>query len=149
MADADPLLRQLSPINLFTTVLWGEARGEPIEGQVGVANVILNRLNTGKWSHDIRAVILAPAQFSCLWPTGGEYDGVLAFARVCYNLTNLTRAEQQLRLLAEGALRPALLDNTLGATHYHDARMKEAPAWTVGATKTVLLGHHFFYKDVK
>lgn len=148
---ATPLFRALSPLNLLLTLLYGEARGEAIEGQVAVANVILHRLDTGRWGTDIRTVILAPHQFSCMWPElgGPDYGATLAFAGRCYDLNNLSRTELQLRLVAEGALRPALVDNVGGATHYFDKSIA-APAWAAApAVQTATIGRFHFFRNVR
>jgi N-acetylmuramoyl-L-alanine amidase len=148
-AIADPLLRALSPINLLTTLLYGECRGESIEGQSAVANVVNNRLATGRWGTTLQQVILSPAQFSCLWPNGGEQLVVLEFANRCFDLARYSRVEMQLRLIAEGLLRPALLDPTNGSTHYYDKRIA-APTWAAApAIKQAEIGHHLFFSGVK
>jgi spore germination cell wall hydrolase CwlJ-like protein len=54
-----------------------------------------------------------------------------------------------LYLKARDALAWALSndDPTFGATHYYSSVIK-APDWTKGATLTVKIGHHLFYKNV-
>ncbi len=39
-------------------------------------------------------------------------------------------------------------DITNGATHYYAMTMPKAPAWAKGATQTLRLGDHIFFKDV-
>lgn len=47
---------------LIRTVI-GEAANEPDDGKAAVANVILNRYNSGKYGNSISDVVLAPKQF--------------------------------------------------------------------------------------
>src|SRR5690625_7747580 len=45
-------------IQLMANAVYGEARGEPYEGQVAVAAVILNRVNSPSFPNNIAGVIL-------------------------------------------------------------------------------------------
>lgn len=51
-------------INLMASVLTLECGGESYEGQLAVANVILNRLESGRYGSTISDVVYAPSQFS-------------------------------------------------------------------------------------
>lgn len=51
-------------IFLIATVVAMEALGESYEGKLAVANVIVNRVLSGKWGDSISDVIYAPGQFS-------------------------------------------------------------------------------------
>lgn len=53
-------------IDLMAKVVFGESRGEPYEGKVAVASVILNRVYTPGFPKSIREVILQPSAFSCV-----------------------------------------------------------------------------------
>ena len=44
--------------------VYYEARGEPLEGQLAVANVVLNRTTSGRYPSSICGVVRQPAQFS-------------------------------------------------------------------------------------
>ncbi|GGJ10306.1 spore cortex-lytic enzyme [Alicyclobacillus cellulosilyticus] len=55
-----------SDIRLMQHVVYGEARGEPFEGQVAVAAVILNRLHSPKFPHSIPAIIYQPGAFDAV-----------------------------------------------------------------------------------
>jgi hypothetical protein len=149
--EPDPILLNLSVFELVWTCLQGEARGEPIEGQAAVANVLRNRLRTGRWGETYHNVILAWAQFSCMWPTlgGGNYNGVLSFAKMIRAPETHTRSDRQLRLITEGLFSDSLLDETKGATHYH-ADWIQAPAWAKPpAVRTAVIGKHSFWRNVR
>ncbi len=51
-------------INLMAAVMTLECGNESYEGQLAVANVILNRLQTGRWGSTISGVVYAPSQFT-------------------------------------------------------------------------------------
>ena len=48
----------------LTVAIYYEARGEPIEGQAAVAQVILNRVQHPDFPDDACAVVFEPDQFS-------------------------------------------------------------------------------------
>ncbi len=52
-------------INLLATIVTLESGGESYDGQLAVANVIINRLNSGHWGNTVADVVYAPNQFSC------------------------------------------------------------------------------------
>ena len=52
-------------INLLATIVTLESGGESYDGQLAVANVIINRLNSGHWGSTVADVVYAPYQFSC------------------------------------------------------------------------------------
>ena len=47
-------------------LVFGEARGEPFTGQVAVAAVVLNRLESGKFGHSIQQIIYDPGAFTAV-----------------------------------------------------------------------------------
>ncbi len=49
---------------LLARLLYAEARGEPREGQIMVAQCVLDRLESGLWGDTITRVIYAPGQFA-------------------------------------------------------------------------------------
>ncbi|MBE5936140.1 MAG: cell wall hydrolase [Lachnospiraceae bacterium] len=49
---------------LFVCIVYCEAGGEKYEGQLGVANVILNRLHSADWPNTLKDVIYQKHQFS-------------------------------------------------------------------------------------
>lgn len=64
-------------IQLIANAVYGEARGEPYTGQVAVAAVILNRLNSATFPNTISGVIFEPGAFTAvadgqIWLTPNE-----------------------------------------------------------------------------
>ena len=51
-------------LDLLARLVTAEAGGEPLEAQVGVAAVVLNRVQSSKFPNSIYDVIYAPNQFS-------------------------------------------------------------------------------------
>ena len=66
-----------SDINLMANAVYGEARGEPYEGQVAVAAVILNRVQSASFPNTVSGVIFQPGAFTAvadgqIWLTPNE-----------------------------------------------------------------------------
>ncbi|WP_253701558.1 spore cortex-lytic enzyme [Bacillus sp. FJAT-27445] len=64
-------------IKLMSNAVYGEARGEPYEGQVAVAAVIINRLESSSFPNTISGVIFEPLAFTAvadgqIWLTPNE-----------------------------------------------------------------------------
>ena len=55
-----------SDIDLMAKLVYGESRGEPFEGKVAVASVVLNRVQSPDFPNSIKEVILEPRAFSCV-----------------------------------------------------------------------------------
>ncbi|THF78434.1 spore cortex-lytic enzyme [Cohnella fermenti] len=53
-------------IKLMANAVYGESRGEPYEGQVAVAAVILNRLRDSQFPNTITGVIFQPGAFTAV-----------------------------------------------------------------------------------
>ncbi|HET7578576.1 MAG TPA: spore cortex-lytic enzyme [Bacillales bacterium] len=51
-------------IQLMTRMVYAEAKGEPFTGQVAVAAVILNRINSPKFPNSVSGVIYQPGAFT-------------------------------------------------------------------------------------
>lgn len=63
-------------VRLLAAIVYAESGSEPYEGQVAVANVVLNRLYTGRWGGTLSDVIYAPYQFTATdtWAFSDAYN---------------------------------------------------------------------------
>ena len=119
--------------------IWGEARGEGMQGMQAVANVVMNRVNAASWyGASIKDVVLKPYQFSC-WnandPNRAKIDKLSIEDLAASGALNVARQ------VISGQLK----DITGGATNYHATSVN--PAWAEKMTKTVQIGNHVFYKE--
>lgn len=53
-------------INLMAAVVYGESKGEPYDGKVAVASVILNRVINPQFPNSVKGVITQKNAFSCV-----------------------------------------------------------------------------------
>jgi len=115
-----PEYKNMSDLSLLELCVWREARGEPVDGQRGVAHVVRNRVYSGTrwWGDDWRSVILHPWQFSSFnpsdpnskrWPSNDDYAALSGIVEPVFSGTDA--------------------DLTNGATFYYDTSIKWPVAW--------------------
>ncbi len=117
----------------LANTVYFEAGLEPLEGQVAVAEVVLNRMNSGRYPTTICGVVLQPAQFS--YVRGGRIP------RVDRTSENWRRAVGVARLVQAGAAARLLPTDTLW---YHADYV--SPAWGPRLNRTTKIGLHIFYR---
>jgi spore germination cell wall hydrolase CwlJ-like protein len=133
-------------IDVLARTIFGEARGEPVEGQEAVASVVLNRVaiaqKRGKywWGDTVIAVCQKPYQFSC-WNRGDPSY------RKLVQVDESDRHFALAKNIAAAAVEGRLKDRTKGATHYHADYV--SPYWARGETPVRIIGRHLFYALVK
>ena len=118
--------------------LYFEARGEKINGIVGVAEVILNRVDDPRYPNSVCGVVNQG--------TGERYR--CQFTYTCDGLPEtiheraaFEKVGKIARIMLDGAPRRL----TDGATHYHTKAVK--PRWARVFPKTTTIGTHIFYRE--
>jgi N-acetylmuramoyl-L-alanine amidase len=117
---------------LANTVFF-EAGLEPLEGQVAVAEVVLNRMRSGRYPTTICGVVLQPAQFS--YVRGGRIP------RVDRSTEAWRRSVGVARMVQAGTAARLLPTDTLW---YHADYV--SPAWGPRLNRTTKIGLHIFYR---
>lgn len=109
-----------------------EARGESLEGQIAVGEVIRNRAFKARSTFE--AVCMRPRQFSA-------WNQPIKAQRTLSEVSNKTW-----KVAEEAWDRSGLLLETHGATHYHTTATH--PYWARSKRPTVIIGRHKFYNNV-
>ena len=110
--------------------VYYESKGEPLSGQLTVAEVVINRAESGRFASTICGVVRQPGQFSFVrrghipTPPAGARDWRIAVAI----------AEIAMRDLADGAAPRALF--------FHARHVR--PGWR--RTRVATVGNHVFYR---
>lgn len=129
---------KIDPADLqcLSEALYFEARGESIKGQFAVAEVILNRVDSGLYPRSVCGVV------------NQRGSGACAFSYVCdghsdtmRDRASRDRAARIARVMLDGA--PRLL--TEGATHFHTRAVR--PGWARKFRHTATIGAHVFYRQ--
>lgn len=123
-------------VDLLARTIWGEARGETIEGRIAVANVVMNRVADPRWPGSVRGVVLQPKQFSA-W---NEDD---PNRRQLLEVTDENPVFRECLAVAQAAVDGQLEDLTGGANHYF-ATWIDLPDWARSMAGTVAIGAHRF-----
>ena len=137
-------LRQAGRLNLLTGLIWGEARGEAIQGKLAVAWVVRNRVLDKRWPDTYEDVILQPWQFSCFNPGDANHHSVLRSLLPSWGWSDLDWRE--CRYAAMGVISSWVQDMTKGANHYHAVALDPAPKWADSGKVTGTIGGHIFYR---
>jgi N-acetylmuramoyl-L-alanine amidase len=144
-------ITKLSNIEIIGLTIIGEARGEPIEGQVAVGSVIRNRYlsNAKKYKH-YTDVCLEPMQFSC-WNKNDQNRPCLEELanKIFLNLDHrFDPYLQQCMYVAQGIQEMVLLDNTQGCRFYMEKKLfnDKRPSWATNAKNVKIINNHVFFK---
>ncbi len=128
-ADAQPAIQSASneDEHCLAVAVYYEARGEPLGGQVAVAQVIVNRARSGRFASTLCGVIRQPGQFSFIGrsfnpPANAYWRRASAVASA---------------VLSGGSSGPVSR-----AMYFHASYV--APGWNRERLATI--GHHVFYR---
>lgn len=114
-------------------VIYVEARGETVDGQYMVADVVINRVNAegSRWPDDVCGVVFDRKQFSGI-------NNKLDLVKIVSDPSWETSVEVAYE---------ALSGNTLGsdATHFHTTNSN--PYWSDDLTLLGQYGNHIFYVE--
>jgi len=114
----------------LSLALYHEARGEPLLGQLMVARVIVNRMESRRWPSSMCNVITQDRQFSFYRKdkTPKPRDEI-AWAKAQ-------------KLAVEIINDPDILPFST-SDHYHNVNVR--PVWRKGLYRIARIGHHIFY----
>lgn len=116
-----------SNLNLLARAVHGEARGEPYEGQVAVAAVILNRVKNSQFPNTIAGVIYQSGAFSCV------DDGQI---NATPNSTSIKAAQDALNGW----------DPSGGALYFYNPAKISSTNWIWRRPVIKVIGGHYFAK---
>jgi hypothetical protein len=123
--------------NCLSQAIYYEARGETQQGQVGVAEVIMNRVRSRAYPNSICGVVYQGSHRA----TGCQFtftcDGSLGHRP---RGRAWDRAQRVATAVMLGYTRPL----TNNATHYHTTAVN--PVWNSGLVPTTQIGVHQFYR---
>ena len=115
-----------SDLNLLSRLVYGEARGEPYEGQVAVAAVVLNRVKNSSFPNTVAGVIYQKGAFDVV------SDGQI-------NLTPNSTAKKAAQDAMNG------WDPSYGAIYYFNPNTATS-SWIWSRPHIITIGNHRFCK---
>ncbi len=135
MADLSP-----QDLDMAARTLIGEAGQEPYLGKAGVAAVILNRLNSGRWGDSVANVVLAPKQFTTWQDRPRELAAISPQSQAYQDAYNVVRdvANGDTPDPTNGAMNYANVDQVQRAGN------TSAMKWIRGMSNVSKIGSHTF-----
>jgi spore germination cell wall hydrolase CwlJ-like protein len=135
--------RSATEVKCLATAIYFEARSEPENGQIAVAQVVLNRLKNPAYPNTICGVVYQNKnkRHRC------------QFSFACDGITDRIRDQKSWatsQALARRVIndeRHLYLASVGAATHYHATYVK--PRWARSMRKMEKIGRHIFYKTYK
>ena len=122
--NSEEVAQSGSDLYLLAKCVYSEARGEPYEGQVAVAAVVLNRVESPEFPNTIAEVIYQP------WAFTAVHDGQI-------NLEPDNTAYSAARDAMNG------WDPTYGCLYYYNPTTATS-SWIFTRTTVVTIGKHVF-----
>ncbi len=135
--DKLPKPKQSSEMKCLAEAIYFEARGESIEGQYAVGEVIINRVLSKEFPSSVCGVISEGANKLNACQFSYNCDGKLETIKEI-------KIYERIMKLSQILLEPSARFLTGGATFYHSKFV--SPSWSKKFIKTNEIGNHVFYK---
>jgi len=110
--------------------IYYESKGEPLAGQLAVANVVINRTKSGRYPHTICEAVTQRGQFSFV--RGGHVPSI----------SSSNAAYRTAVAVAQVAINAQWESPAPQAMYFHARRV--APGWS--RTQVASIGNHVFYR---
>ncbi|MEP9402990.1 cell wall hydrolase [Sphingomonas sp. VNH70] len=117
-------------LNCLAVSVYYESKGEPLSGQLAVADVILNRTTSGRFPKSVCSVVKQPGQFSFV--KGGKLPEIDTSRRAWKTAVAVARVAT--KDLWESPAKDAL--------YFHARHL--SPNW--GKARVASVGNHVFYR---
>jgi spore germination cell wall hydrolase CwlJ-like protein len=140
---------QLDDLSILARTLWGEAESEGKQGQIMVANALINRVRISMekphwWGCTVAEVCLKPYQISSWLPNSTRRPKMMAVTEADPNYAQCLE-------IAREAIAGTLEDLTNGATSYLNPKTildagGQLPSWATEENQRAQYLHHTFYR---
>lgn len=118
-----------SELECLAGAVYFESKGEPLSGQLAVANVVINRTKSGRFPASICSVVKQPSQFSFV--RGGRIPAVGSNAQY-----------RTATAIAKIALADSWDNPAPKALYFHARRV--SPGWN--RARVTMIGNHIFFR---
>lgn len=114
----------------LAVAVYYESKGEPLEGQLAVAQVILNRRDSGRFASSLCGVVYQRGQFSFTWDGRPDSPSNSAMWQTAQAIAMIAAADDWREIVPD-------------ATHFHATRVR--PGWS-RLQRVSSVGNHVFYR---
>ncbi len=129
MAVPEQLSRQLE---CLAGAVYFESRGEPASGQLAVAQVVINRAQSGRFPSDYCGVVYQPSQFSFV--KGGRMPSIKRGSAAWQQAAKIARIAHE-----------GLVESEAGDSLYFHAKYVK-PSWSHRKQARATISTHIFYR---
>ena len=126
---------------LAKNIYW-EALGESFEGKVAVAQVTMNRLESGRYGKNICQVVYYRQRFRNV--TSCQFTWTCQ-SKSRINIANRKAFQESREIAIRVYFENYRLQNLTKAMYFHNLSVK--PSWMNHKTRVARIGHHIFYRD--
>ncbi len=114
----------------LATAVYFESKGEPLEGQLAVAQVILNRRDSNRFANSLCGVVYQRGQFSFTWDGRPDTPSNSSMWKTVQAIAMIAAADDWREIVPD-------------ATHFHATRVR--PGWHK-LERVSSVGNHVFYR---
>lgn len=122
----------LEEVRCLASAMYHEARSQPVEGQIAIAEVVIARSKDDRWKGNLCHTITMRRQFSFV--RGGRAPRIPD-----------ADAASQMERLARDVLAGRVSSRAKGSLYFHASYV--APAWRHSLTQRARIQSHIFYAD--
>tara|TARA_R110000824_G_scaffold11981_2_gene52700 strand:- start:1422 stop:1835 length:414 start_codon:yes stop_codon:yes gene_type:complete len=133
-----------SALICLSLAIYFEARNQPLEGQVAVAQVVLNRVADDRYPNKVCEVVMQTSKYRA---SGHPKLNSCQFSFFCDGKSDIPTDMDAYRWsqhVALGVLYGGFSNPVEKATHYHTVYV--SPKWRWIKEPVTLIGDHIFYK---
>ena len=123
------VITKKSEIECLAKNIYHEARGEPIEGQIAVAQVTVNRVKSGEFQSNVCRAVYADRQFSWTNTKPKKIKDIKAWEASV--------------IIATAVLTQSIHLPDFKALYFHTKQVK--PSWNRNKQLVAIIGNHLFY----
>ena len=133
----------VTPLVCLAMAVYWEARSEPLVGQLGVAQTVINRVVDPRHPNSICEVVVEGPKYKSGIPVRHKCQ----FSFYCDGKSEEIKnpSAWNIAIIVSVKAMKMHLDITYGATHYHTNSVN--PYWKNSMKVTTQLGNHIFYKN--
>lgn len=130
MVDSDEQMTE--QMRCLAGAVYFESRGEPLDGQLAVAQVVINRAEDSRWPASYCGVVYQRSQFSFV--RGGRMPSI----------NTSSAAWQRAKAVATIAHEGLWDSEAADAVYFHATRVR--PSWSHRKTRLAQIDSHVFYR---
>ena len=133
---AAPARPDAKQVECMAKAIYFEAGNEPMAGRIAVAKVVLNRVQSGYYPHNVCGVV-----YQRNYQSAG-----CQFTWACRKDNRIASQElyEEAIVIAESVMMGFHPDVSLGATSFNNRPFRDK-----GLKQTAKIGNHYFYKNTK